>query len=132
MTYVSTKLRCYSGIIRLYYEDEQFIKAWSFEDIKNTVYRWFSIEKREINVIVSNLETSFYHRDNNPYGRTESDNIIEEPIVRIYGEIIRPDITDDNIKEELISLFSFLSSELKQKCQFYFQGYRENAYIRLC
>ena len=73
MTYVSTKLRCYSGIIRLYYEDEQFIKAWSFEDIKNTVYRWFSIEKREINVIVSNLETSFYHRDNNPYGRTESD-----------------------------------------------------------
>jgi hypothetical protein len=132
MTYVSTKLRCYSGIIRLYYEDEQFIKAWSFEDIKNTVYRWFSIEKRDINVIVSNLETSFYHRENNPYGRTESDNIIEEPIVRIYGEIIRPDITDDNIKEELISLFSFLSSELKQKCQFYFQGYRENAYIRLC
>ena len=123
MTYVATKLRCYSGIIRLYYEDEQFIKAWSFEDIKNTVYRWFSIEKREINVIVSNLETSFYHREN---------NIIEEPIVRIYGEIIKPDITDDNIKEELISLFSFLSSELKQKCQFYFQGYRENAYIRLC
>ena len=132
MTYVSTKLRCYSGIIRLYYEDEQFIKAWSFEDIKNTVYRWFSIEKRDINVIVSNLETSFYHRENIPYERTESDNIIEEPIVRIYGEIIRPDITDDNIKEELISLFSFLSSELKQKCQFYFQGYRENAYIRLC
>jgi hypothetical protein len=132
MTYVSTKLRCYSGIIRLYYEDEQFIKAWSFEDIKNTVYRWFSIEKREINVNVSNLETSFYHRENIPYGRTESDNTIEEPIVRIYGEIIKPDITDDNIKEELISLFSFLSSELKQKCQFYFQGYRENAYIRLC
>lgn len=132
MTYVSTKLRCYSGIIRLYYEDEQFIKAWSFEDIKNTVYRWFSIEKREINVNVSNLETSFYHRENITYGRTESDNIIEEPIVRIYGEIIKPDITDDNIKEELISLFSFLSSELKQKCQFYFQGYRENAYIRLC
>ena len=123
MTYVATKLRCYSGIIRLYYEDEQIMKAWSFEDIKNTVYRWFSIEKREINVIVSNLETSFYHREN---------NIIEEPIVRIYGEISKPDITDDNIKEELISLFSFLSSELKQKCQFYFQGYRENAYIRLC
>lgn len=123
MTYVATKLRCYSGIIRTYYEDEQIIKIWSFEDIKNTVYRWFSIDKRQINVNVSNLETSFYHRGN---------NIIEEPIVRIYGEIIKPDITDDTIKEELLSLFSFLSSELKQKCQFYFQGYRENAYIRLC
>lgn len=129
MTYVATKLRCYSGIIRLYYEDEQIMKAWSFEDIKNTVYRWFSIEKREINVIVSNLETSFYHR---AYGLTETYNIIEDPIVRIYGEISKPDITDDNIKKELLSLFSFLSSELKQKCQFYFQGYRENAYIRLC
>jgi hypothetical protein len=123
-TYVSTKLRCYSGIIRLYYDEEQYTKAWSLDYVKNTVYRWFCLENREINVAVSNLETSFLYN--------KERQIVEEPIVRVYGEIIKPDITDDNIKEELLSLFSFLSSELKQKCQFYFQGYRENAYIRLC
>ena len=120
-SYVSTKLRCYSSIIRLSYQEQGIRKIWSLNDVKNVVRSWFSIQKREFSVNISNLESCFYEG-----------NIEEEPVVRLYGEIIRPDITDDKIKDELLSLFSFLKSELNQyNFTFYFQGYRENASIRL-
>lgn len=120
-SYVSTKLRCYSSIIRLSYQEQGIRKIWSLNDVKNVVRSWFSIQQRELSVNISNLESCFYEG-----------NIEEEPVVRLYGEIIRPDITDDKIKDELLSLFSFLKSELNQyNFTFYFQGYRENASIRL-
>jgi len=95
-SYVSTKLRCYSSIIRLSYQEEGMKKIWSIDNIKNVVRMWISIKDRELSIIISNLESCFYEG-----------NIEEEPIVKLYGEIIRPDITDDKIKEELLSLFSF-------------------------
>ena len=129
-TYVATKLRCFSGIIGLYYEDQGERKTWTLDDVKNRVKRW--IENRtndglvNLAVIVSNVESLFYY---------SGGTIIEEPAIRIYGEIVRPnaDIIDDKIKEALLSLFSFLKVELKQySVRFYFQGYRENSSIRLC
>ena len=129
-TYVATKLRCFSGIIGLYYEEQGERKTWTLEDVKSRVKKW--IEKRNndrqfsLCVIVSNVESLFYCSEG---------SIVEEPTVRVYGEIVRPntDIADDRIKEALLNLFSFLNSDLKQySVRFHFQGYTENKSIRIC
>lgn len=129
-SYVATKLRCYSGLIGLYYQEQGERKTWTIDDVKNRVKRWIEQRnnEREVSlcVIVSNVESLFYFNEG---------TIIEEPVVRVYGEIVRPnsDIIDAKIKEALLSLFSFLKVELKQySVRFYFEGYRENASIRLC
>ena len=129
-TYVSTKLRCFSGVIGLYYEDQGERKGWNLDDVKNRVKSWIEqrADNRQVNlcVLVSNVENLFYH---------SGGTIVEEPCVRVYGEIVRPNtsIVDDKIKEALLSLFSFLKVELKQySLRFHFQGYLENVSIRIC
>jgi hypothetical protein len=128
-TYVSTKLRCFSGVIGLYYSDQSERKSWTLDDVKSLIKSW--IEQRACNrqvnlcVVVSNTESLFYHN-----GGT----VVEEPCVRVYGEIVRPNasIVDDKIKEALLSLFSFLKVELKQySVRFHFQGYSGNESIRV-
>ena len=60
---------------------------------------------------------------------------VEEPSIRVYGEIVRPnaDIPDEEIKQTLIQLFTYLKEELKQySVRFNFQGYNENVSIRIC
>uniref|UniRef100_A0A6C0BBD7 Uncharacterized protein n=1 Tax=viral metagenome TaxID=1070528 RepID=A0A6C0BBD7_9ZZZZ len=55
-------------------------------------------------------------------------NVVEEPSIRVYGEIVRPnaDIPDEEIKN-ILELFTYLKEELKQcSVRFNFQGYNEN------
>ena len=125
-TYVSTKLRCFSGLIRLYYDDQGDRKSWTLVDVKTCVKRWIEHSQLSLCVIVSNVESLFYEC---------SGVVVEEPSVRIYGEIERTNSTvlDNKIKEALLSLFSFLKVELKQySVSFHFQGYTENSSIRIC
>jgi hypothetical protein len=130
----TTKLRQFSGIIGLEYtiEDEDgnlITKLWSYEDVKELVKKW--IRQRMVNkktnlcVLLSNVETLMYCYE---------ENIVEEPSIRVYGEIVRPnaDIPDGEIKKTLLELFTYLKKELKQySVRFNFQGYNENISIRV-
>ena len=130
-----TKLRQFSGIIGLeYYTDDgydggmlneppynQIQKLWTYEDVKELVYKWVRqrmIDKKtNLCVLLSNVETLIYCYEG---------NVVEEPSIRVYGEIVRPnaDIPDEEIKQTLIQFFTYLKEELKQySVRFNFQGY---------
>ena len=135
VTLTTTKLRQFSGIIGLEYktkdfEDENIMtKLWTYEDVKELVYKWVRqrmIDKKtNLCVLLSNVETLIYCYEG---------NVVEEPSIRVYGEIVRPnaDIPDEEIKQTLIQLFTYLKEELKQySVRFNFQGYNENVSIRI-
>lgn len=130
----TTKLRQFSGIIGLDYtiEDEDgnlITKLWSYEDVKELVKKWIRQrmvdKKTNLCVLLSNVETLMYCYEG---------NIVEEPSIRVYGEIVRPnaDIPDGEIKKTLLELFTYLREGLKQySVRFNFQGYNENVSIRI-
>ena len=113
------------------FEDENIMtKLWTYEDVKELVYKWVRqrmIDKKtNLYVLLSNVETLIYCYEG---------NVVEEPSIRVYGEIVRPnaDIPDEEIKQTLIQLFTYLKEELKQySVRFNFQGYNENVSIRIC
>jgi len=131
----TTKLRQFSGVIGLEYtiKDEErnlITKLWTCEDVKELVKKWIRqrmVEKKtNLCVLLSNIETLMYCYEG---------NIVEEPSIRVYGEIVRPnaDINDEEIKKTLIELFTYLKKKLKQySVRFNFQGYSENISIRIC
>ena len=130
----TTKLRQFSGIIGLEYtikdEDCNLItKLWTHEDVKELVKKWIRQRmvdnKTNLCVLLSNVETLMYCYE---------ENVVEEPSIRVYGEIVRPnaDIPDGEIKKTLLELFTYLKEELKQySVRFNFQGYNENISIRI-
>lgn len=130
----TTKLRQFSGIIGLEYtiEDEDgnlITKLWSYEEVKELVKKWIRQrmvdKKTNLCVLLSNVETLMYCYEK---------NVVEEPSIRVYGEIVRPnaDIPDGEIKKILLELFTYLREELKQyNVRFNFQGYHENISIRI-
>jgi len=143
ITITTTKLRQFSGVIGLeYYTDDgygecmlneppynQITKLWTYEDVKELVYKWVRqrmIDKKtNLCVLLSNVETLIYCYEG---------NVVEEPSIRVYGEIVRPnaDIPDEEIKQTLLELFTYLRVELKQySVRFNFQGYNENISIRI-
>lgn len=130
----TTKLRQFSGIIGLEYtiEDEEcnlITKLWTYEDVKELVKKWIRQrmvdKKTNLCVLLSNVETLMYCYEG---------NVVEEPSIKVYGEIVRPnaDIPDGEIKKILLELFTYLKEELKQySVRFNFQGYNENVSIRI-
>ena len=143
LTLTTTKLRQFSGIIGLEYtiKDEEYkgmlncepynqiTKLWSYEDVKELVQKWIRQrmvdKKTNLCVLLSNVETLMYCYEG---------NIVEEPSIRVYGEIVRPnaDIPDGEIKKTLLELFTYLKEALKQySVRFNFQGYNENISIRI-
>ena len=130
----TTKLRQFSGIIGLEYtiEDEDgklITNLWSYEDVKELVKKWIKQrivdKKTNLCVLLSNVETLMYCYEG---------NVVEEPSIRVYGEIVRPnaDIPDEEIKKTLLDIFTYLKDELKQySVRFNFQGYNENVSIRI-
>jgi hypothetical protein len=130
----TTKLRQFSGIIGLEYtiEDEDgnlITKLWTYEDVKELVKKWITQrmvdKKTNLCVLLSNVETLMYCYE---------EKLVEEPSIRVYGEIVRPnaDIPDGEIKKTLLELFTYLREELKQySVRFNFQGYNENVSIRI-
>jgi len=133
-TLTITKLRQFSGIIGLEYTIEDKVseiitKLWTYEDVKELVIKWITqrmVEKKtNLCVLLSNVETLMYCYE---------ENVVEEPSIRVYGEIVRPnaDIPDGEIKKTLLELFTYLKKELKQySVRFNFQGYNENVSIRI-
>ena len=134
MSLTTTKLRQFSGIIGLEYkiEDEEcnlITKLWTYEDVKELVKKWIRQrmvdKKTNLCVLLSNVETLMYCYEG---------NVVEEPSIRVYGEIVRPnaDIPDEEIKKALLDIFTYLKEELKQySVRFNFQGYNENVSIRI-
>jgi hypothetical protein len=134
VTLTTTKLRQFSGIIGLEYtikdEDCNLItKLWTYEDVKELVKKWIRQRmvdnKTNLCVLLSNVETLMYCYE---------ENVVEEPSIRVYGEIVRPnaDIPDGEIKKTLLELFTYLKETLKQySVRFNFQGYNENISIRI-
>jgi len=130
----TTKLRQFSCIIGLEYkiEDEEgnlITKLWSYEEVKELVKKWIRQrlvdKKTNLCVLLSNVETLMYCYEG---------NVVEEPSLRVYGEIVRPnaDKPDGEIKKTLLELFTYLKEELKQySVRFNFQGYNENVSIRI-
>ena len=107
----------------------QIQKLWTYEDVKELVYKWVRqrmIDKKtNLCVLLSNVETLIYCYEG---------NVVEEPSIRVYGEIVRPnaDIPDEEIKQTLIQFFTYLKTELNQySVRFNFQGYNENVSIRI-
>jgi len=104
-------------------------KLWTYEDVKELVKKWIRQrmvdKKTNLCVLLSNVETLMYCYE---------ENVVEEPSIRVYGEIVRPnaDIPDGEIKKTLLELFTYLKETLKQySVRFNFQGYNENVSIRI-
>jgi hypothetical protein len=124
-----SKCRHFSGLIGLNIESNNFTSHR--DDVLNLVKTWQS-HHTSINlpVIVGNVETLVYIQDS---------KIVEEPVVRLYGEIAgytknvtNTKLTDDTILETLIKLFEFLRVGLSQKSiRFSYQGYEECHSYRL-
>lgn len=102
-TLTITKLRQFSGIIGLEYTIEDKVseiitKLWTYEDVKELVEKWITqrmVEKKtNLCVLLSNVETLMYCYE---------ENVVEEPSIRVYGEIVRPnaDIPDGEIKKNI-------------------------------
>jgi len=132
----SSPIRQFSGTIGLLYNNEGYYDyggekklSWSLDDIKELIRKYIrqrSIDKKfDLCIGLSNIETLCY---------TWEDDFIEEPIVRVYGEIVsRHDgISDEEILNALFELFTYLKVELKQhSVRFNYQGFTEHKSYRI-
>ena len=135
-TITSSPIRQFSGTIGLLYNNEGYYDyegekklSWSLDDVKELIrknMRQRSIDKKfDLCIGLSNIETLCY---------TWEDDFIEEPIVRVYGEIVsRHDgISDEEILNALFELFTYLKVELKQhSVRFNYQGFTEHKSYRI-
>ena len=135
-TITSSPIRQFSGTIGLLYNNEGYYDyegekklSWSLDDVKELIRKYMrqrSIDKKfDLCIGLSNIETLCY---------TWEDDFIEEPIVRVYGEIVsRHDgISDEEILNALFELFTYLKVELKQhSVRFNYQGFTEHKSYRI-
>ena len=126
-----SQIRQFSGIIGLLYNIEGYYqydcdkqRVWTFDNVKQLICIWVKkqmLEKKiELCIGLSNIETLVY---------TYEGNIIEEQIVRIYGEIVsrHEKIPDDEILNTLFELFTYLKVSLNQhSVRFNYQGFKEH------
>ena len=128
-SYVETKLRCFSGLIGLAYQENEETRVRTRDDVKVMVQQWihqrFENSQVFLSVVVSAEESLLY------FNVTD---LIEEPCIQVHGEVVTPNytVTDSKIKEAVLHLFTFLKTELKQySIRVQFQGYHENVSIRI-
>lgn len=124
-----TKLRCFSGLIGLAYQENEKSRVWTREDVKILVQQWihqrFQNSQVYLSVVVSAEESLLYFNGT---------DLIEEPCIQVHGEVVTPNfaVTDSKVKDAVLNLFTFLKTELKQySIRVHFQGYHENVSIRL-
>jgi hypothetical protein len=129
MSHVETKLRCFSGVIGLAHVVDGAMHLWTRNDVKDVVALWIRERVQNklvfLSVIVS-AEESFIYSARNQF--------IDQPCVRVYGEIDTHNaaVTDSNIKDAVLDLFTYLKTELNQyKIKVHFQGYSENVSIQI-
>lgn len=132
----SSPIRQFSGTIGLLYNNEGYYDyggkkklSWSLDDVKELIRKYMrqrSIDKKfDLCIGLSNIETLCYTWEN---------NFIEEPIVRVYGEMVsRHDgISDEEILNALFELFTYLKVDLKQhSVRFNYQGFTEHKSYRI-
>ena len=132
----SSPIRQFSGTIGLLYNNEGYYDyggekklSWSFYDVKELIRKYSrqrSIDKKfNLCIGLSNIETLCY---------TWKNVFIEEPIVRVYGEIIsrHEGIADEEILNALFELFTYLKVDLKQhSVRFNYQGFTEHKSYRI-
>lgn len=127
----SSPTRQFSGTIGLlYFNDDRKQLSWTFNDVKELIKKYTkqrnSDKKFDLCIGLSNIETLYY---------TCKDDYIEEPIIRVYGEIVsrHEDISDDSILNTLFELFTYLKVDLKQhSVRFNYQGFTEHKTYRIC
>jgi len=132
----SSPIRQFSGTIGLLYNNEGYYDyggekklSWSLDDVKELIRKYSrqrSIDKKfDLCIGLSNIETLCY---------TWEDVFIEEPIVRVYGEIVsrHEGIADEEILNALFELFTYLKVDLKQhSVRFNYQGFTEHKSYRI-
>lgn len=132
----SSPIRQFSGTIGLLYNNEGYYDyggekklSWSLDDVKELIRKYSrqrSIDKKfDLCIGLSNIETLCY---------TWEDEYIEEPIVRVYGEIVsrHEGIADEEILNALFELFTYLKVDLKQhSVRFNYQGFTEHKSYRI-
>lgn len=132
----SSPIRQFSGTIGLLYNNEGYYDyggekklSWSLDDVKELIRKYSrqrSIDKKfNLCIGLSNIETLHY---------TWEDVFIEEPIVRVYGEIVsrHEGIPDEEILNALFELFTYLKVDLKQhSVRFNYQGFTEHKSYRI-
>ena len=128
---VSSQIRQFNGTIGLLYNNENYYSnggkkqfSWTFNDVKELIRKYtrqINIDKKlDLCIGLSNIETQCYAYKN---------ETIEEPIIRVYGEINRRHecVSDEEILHILFELFTYLKVELRQNIvKFNYQGYREH------
>lgn len=132
----SSPIRQFSGTIGLLYNNEGYYDyrgekklSWTRDDVKELIRKYMrqrSIDKKfELCVGLSNVEMLCY---------TWEGDFIEEPIVRVYGEIVsrHEGISDEEILNALFELFTYLKVDLKQhSVRFNYQGFMEHKSYRI-
>ena len=132
----SSPIRQFSGTIGLLYNNEGYYDyggekklSWTLDDVKELIRKYSrqkSIDKKfDLCIGLSNIETLCY---------TWEYDFIEEPIVRVYGEIVsrHKGISDEEILNALFELFTYLKVELKQhSVRFNYQGFTEHKSYRI-
>lgn len=134
-TITSSQIRQFNGTIGLLYNnnendcDEQQELCWTYEDVKHLIIMWQRQQsvnnKIVLCIALSNVERLLY---------VNTGYHIDEPIIRVYGEIVSRHITlsDEEILNELMDLFSYLKKNMKQQSvRFNYQGYTEHLSYRI-
>lgn len=133
----ASHIRQFNGTIGLLYNNENYYDnggekqlSWTFNDVKELIRKYIrqmNIDKKmDLCIGLSNIETQCY---------TCKDYYIEEPIIRVYGEIDRchKDIPDEEILNILVELFTYLKVELRQNSvKLNYQGFREHKSYLIC
>jgi hypothetical protein len=132
----SSPIRQFSGTIGLLYNNEGYYDyggekklSWCLDDVKELIRKYMrqrSIDKKfDLCIGLSNIETLCYYWEY---------DFIEEPIVRVYGEIVsrHEGISDEEILNALFELFTYLKVDLKQhSVRFNYQGFTEHKSYRI-
>jgi hypothetical protein len=131
---IASQIRQFSGVVGLLYNNKGYYNyngeenTWTYENVKDLIEKWIKLssnKKITLCVGLSNVETLCY---------TYEEKYIEEPIVRVYGEIVsRHDgICDEEILNILFDLFTYLKIHLKQNSvRFNYQGFKDHRSYRI-
>ena len=112
----------FSGTIGLLYNNDEL--TWSLNDVKKLIKKYIFDNKLDLCIGISNIETLCYK---------DEDNYIEEPIVRIYGDLSYYDEYQNKIVDILHELFIYLKVNLKQSSViFNYNGLRIHASYCIC
>jgi hypothetical protein len=133
-TITSSQIRQFNGTIGLLYNNDydcngQQELCWTYEDVKQLIIMWQRQQSADnkigLCIALSNVERLLY---------VNAGYHIDEPIIRVYGEIVSRHVTlsDEEILNELMELFSYLKKNMKQQSvRFNYQGYTEHLSYRI-